>query len=228
MRHVRVLALLIFATLVCVSAFGQIVDPNIAFCTVPASSACGGDPNQVTSQTQFGMFPIGGNSPTGNWFLLISVPEPPAATAPSITSTSFTSITQVGSKTLLPSPPNPVQDIYSLVSSLTGGLNGDNSMSNVNMFPFAPAGTTDYQVFVYSISTDFAGNTAYVFKVGGSGLPIGTFLAAVAVGSNGQMQFSTPFTTAGDVVGVPDSGVSLMMLGGALLGLETLRRKLRG
>jgi len=232
MRHVRILALLVFTTLVCVSAFGQIIDPNIAFCNVPASSACGGDPNLVTSSTQFGMFPIGGNSNTGTWFLLVSIPEMTqgSATAPTITSPSFPSITLVAGSPKFLTPAPPVVDIYSLVSSLTGGLQGDNSMSNANMFNFAVPGVKDFAVFVYSITTAFTGNTAYVFNVGGSGLPDGTFLAGVAVGGpHGNVQFSTPFTTSGDVVSAfPDSGMTLMLLGGALFGLETLRRRLRG
>jgi hypothetical protein len=96
----------------------------------------------------------------------------------------------------------------------------------------------DFEIYVYTMTATglntngLTEGTIYNFTVGNGSLPAGTFLAAVAVGgNNNNIQFSTPYTTTGLANGqntTPDSGVTLMMLGGALVSLETLRRRLRG
>lgn len=227
MRNFRVLvlALLVLSCFGCVSAFGQVIDPNVGFCT--AGLQCGGgDPNTIPNQKSFGMYSFGSNDANTPWYLLVSVPEftGVSASQPTITSTSFPGLGFVTKYTLNPAPPN--ENIYDLTNPTTG-YTGDSSMSNVNMFPLVK-GAVDFAVFVFVDNAEgFKGNTQYTFSVADPGLPFGTFLAAVAVGGNkGQIQFSTPFTTAG-FISVPDGGVTLMLLGGVLVGLETVRRRFR-
>lgn len=46
-------------------------------------------------------------------------------------------------------------------------------------------------------------------------------------GINGQVGGNPPYNVSQEFFGVPDGGMTLMLLGGALVGLETLRRKFR-
>lgn len=219
MRHVAVLALLILT--LSVSAFGDIttVDP-VSFCAAvpPPSTICSGDPNLI-GDTSFVMIKNGNNDASNTpWFLLVAVPNNVGG-APAITSVggvfalgSTTDVGQFNSTT--------GGDIYALA-----GLTGQNSMNWSNMTGAAEqaafGGTPNFfEIYEYSFTPSFIGGfTPYSFSVGGSGLVGGTFLAA-AGGSN---EFSTPFTTTG--LATPDGGMTLMLLGSALLGLETLRRR---
>jgi hypothetical protein len=105
-----------------------------------------------------------------------------------------------------------------------------NSMNWVNMFGAEEQGAFGrapafFEIYQYSVAPSFTSWTAYTFDVGGSGLVAGTFLAA----AGGNCKFSTPFTTTGLEThhDIPDGGMTLMLLGGALVGLEALRRRLR-
>jgi hypothetical protein len=181
-------------------------------------NGCGGHPNLIGSATSFEMFKNGNGLSDTPWYLLVAIPDYVGA-APTITSDGsvFAQQGSATSKTFLSSSSG---DIYGLF-----GLTGDNSMNATNMFGAAEqaafGGTpTSFTVFEYTFTPEFNSGAAYTFTVGGSGLISGTFLAA----SGGSNPFSTPFTTAGLVV--PDTGNTLVLLGGALLGLAALRRRL--
>lgn len=200
------------------SAFGQIIDPNVGFCNPPATSACvdaGGDPNIITSTTGFGMISHGSDNAPEPWFLFVAVPIFGTGTpsAPSISSTSGLTLNAPVGLAGFSSG-----DIYSWASSQAGtpipntwpsGL-GDNSMSWVNMsaeentkFGQTP---TSFEVFLYEDNTEgFNGGTPYSFT---GNLPNGVFLAALAYDGNGNKGFSTPFTTSGleDAPGNPNGG----------------------
>ena len=56
----------------------RIIDPNIGFCTSPASaSACTGQPetNQTSSGRAIGMWPSGPNNTTSAWYLFSAIPN---------------------------------------------------------------------------------------------------------------------------------------------------------
>ena len=101
-------------------------------------------------------------------------------------------------------------------------------MNATNMFGAAEQAafgkTPDFfEIYVYTVSAGLlTGNQSFNFS---ATLPAGTFIMGLGANSNGNQQFSTPFTTAG-LVSVPDGGMTLMLLGSALVGLATLRRKL--
>lgn len=230
MRLAKIVGLLI-AMMWCLSAYSQ-TDPNIGFCAAPASaSACQGQPDtNPISGTSFGMWSFGNNASTDFWNLLVAVPQTAVAsiTAPTITETNCTTCfsfsTSVAQLFYLPS--NMGNSIYDLA-----GLGGNSSMNASNMFGSLEQAAfggkpADFDILLYTVTGSIPPGTALSFST--SGLPAGTFLAASAVDTQGA-SMSTPFTTTGLVVGgvVPDGGMTLMLLGGALVGVETLRRKLR-
>lgn len=230
MRKFTVLGLLMLAF--SVSAFGQVIDPNVGFCNPPATaSACQGqtETNPITSGTSFGMWSFGGNDSTATWYLLVAVPQTSqmSITAPTITGTGFT-ISFTSSAFFTPSSSSGIQDLF---TQTTG--NGNESMNATNLFgelEKAAFGSTpaDFDVLLYTVTGAFSGSTAYSFTAS-PGLINGTFLAANGTDTKGA-QMSTPFTTAGLVNGptnLPDGGMTLMLLGGALVGLEGLRRRMR-
>jgi hypothetical protein len=159
----------------------------------------------------------------------VAVPQTTFATIaspPAITSSSFTlSYTSQAEFTSSASG-----DIYDLFTQ-TAGDDAAKSLNVSNLFgtseQTAFGGTPgDFEVLLYTATGVFSGNTAYSFSVSPS-LAAGT---VVGVGDvNGNKSFATPWTTAGLVNGhsVPDGGMTLMLLGGALVGLEALRRRVR-
>lgn len=246
MRYVTILGLLM--TMLAVCAVGQTIDPNVGFCPVPATQAScttatglGGHTIGVGT-TSFGMWSNGAQDSNSPWYLLLAIPEATDGALsdvfPTITSNVFTLQSTTDAGDFLQTTTG---DIYAFAGANVGNLKGDNSMSAVNMFCDGAAipctssneisafGSlpNDFEIVVYKWSPGFNGNTAYSFTT--SGLSAGTYLAAVGVGGDkNNIQFSTPFTTTGLVGGpVPDGGVTLMLLGGALLGIESLRRKFR-
>lgn len=233
MRYLTVIGVLILA--LSVSAFGQIIDPNVGFCDpVATATGCSGQPetNPIGSSTTFGMWSFGANDANTPWYLLVSVPQTVEAsiTAPSITSSDFT-LSFTTSAYFTPSSSGSIYDLF----SQTMNLGGNSSMNATNMFgsleQAAFGGTpADFDVLLYTVTPGFNGSTPYSFS-SAPGLINGTFLAAIGVGgNNNNIQFSTPFTTSGLVdapPSVPDGGMTLMLLGGALVGLEALRRRLR-
>jgi hypothetical protein len=230
MRKFLVLGLLMFAF--SVSAFGQIIDPNVGFCAPPASAtACQGQPDtNPISGTSFGMWSFGSNNSSTPWYLLVAVPQATFATIaspPAITGTGFT-LSFTTQKEFLPTTSGVIYDLF----TQTAGTGGASSLNASNLFgsleQAAFGGTPgDFDVLLYTVSGAFNGNTAYSFTVS-PGLAAGTVLGAENV--NGNIAFATPWTTAGLVNGppsVPDGGMTLMLLGGALVGLEALRRRVR-
>ena len=98
---------------------------------------------------------------------------------------------------------------------------------------------TSYTIAVYELNLNpafapfSAGNDIDVTM---TGLAAGDIVVGYACSSpvtgacTGGNQFSTPFTEAGVVTPtsvVPDGGMTLMLLGGALVGIESLRRRFR-
>lgn len=229
MRKTTVLGLLMLAF--SASAFGQIIDPNVGFCAPPASAtACQGQPDtNPISGTSFGMWSFGANDSGTPWYLLVAVPQASFSTIaspPTITSGSFT-LSYTSQAEFLSSTSG---DIYKLFSQ-TNNTNGASSLNASNLFgsieQAAFGGTpADFEVLLYTASPGFNGNTAYSFSVS-PGLAAGTVLGANNV--NGNQAFATPWTTAGVVHGpsVPDGGMTVMLLGVALVGLEGLRRRVR-
>ena len=231
MRQTKYLTLLAAITLMLsVRGFGETIefDP-VGFCPPPATAAActtstgpGGEAILIGS-TSFGMFKNGnGGTPSNPWYLLVAIPNYSGG-APTLTSLSFTLNSTTDKGQFLSTSG---KTLYTFA-----GLTGDSSMNVGNMFGSAYSawyGSTPsyYEVFKYSFSPAIANNTPYLFNVGGSGLPVGTILA----GAGGTNPFTTPWTVAG-LVGpppsVPDGGMTLMLLGGALFGLGALRRKFR-
>ena len=227
MKQMTVLGALILAF--SVSAFGQLIDPNLGFCNAPSSaSACSGQPdtNPITSST-FGMWSFGSNDASSPWYMLVAVPQTSQTSiaAPTITSSVF-GITETANAFFTPTTTGDIYGLFSQTSSLgsNGSMNASNLFGALEQAAFGGK-PGDFDVFLYTLTPGFSGATSYSF--GSSGLTAGTFLAGIGVGTT--QQFSTPFTTTGLVQNteVPDGGMTLMLLGGALVGVETLRRKLR-
>lgn len=232
MRYVMIFGL---AMVLCAAAFGQVIDPNVGFCDpVASATGCQGQPdtNPITSSTTFGMWSFGANNSNTPWYLLVAVPQvsQTAITAPTITSSSFT-LSFTTSAFFTPSSTGSIYDLF----TQTASLGGNSSMNATNMFGSLEqaafgAKPGDFDVLLYTVTPGFNGATPYSFT-SSPGLAKGTFLAAIGVGGkNNNIQFSTPFTTTGLVGGtppVPDGGATLMLLGGALVGIETLRRRFR-
>jgi hypothetical protein len=227
MTRFTLLASTLFLTL-SFSAFGQIIDPNVGFCPPPGSQATCTTANGLGGETigvgttSFALLANGAQDSNAPWFLLVAVPDDVGGT-PKITSSSFTQQGTTQDAGAFKSTNSG--DIYAFTSADTGGLTGDNSMNATNMFganEVAAFGGTpsSFELFVYAFDPGLTGKTAYTFA--SSGLTDGTFLAAVGIGggTKDNIQFSTPFTTAGLVDGPtptptpePASVVLLAMLG---------------
>ena len=224
------------------SVRAQLIDPNIGFCTPPASAAaCAGqtETNPIASGSAIGMWAFGANTSGGAWYLIMSVPNGTytSGTAPQLTSLSFnsgdaTSPSFITSGSSAPSSfsasSNP-NDIYSYLGSHVGNLSANNSMNTSNMFGSleqkAFGSIPNYfQLLVYTFTTgNIDGNTGYSFT-SSMALPAGTLIAAVA---DGGKQFSTPFTTAG-LVGtpIPEPATFSLFGAGLVLLFGLLRRRL--
>jgi hypothetical protein len=245
----RKLTLLLVFLAASISAFA-----NVGFCPPPATaSACStpgasGETIAVAGDT-FGMFKLGAPGSDDPWYLLVSIPSDGSSTptAPAITSSDFTSISAgADAGAFLPTTSG---DIYAFAAPLDGAGVGNNSMNATNMFGAeeqAAFGSTptSFEVFVYTISPGFAGETPYTF-LSSPDLIAGTFLAA----TGNSADTSTPFTTTGLVTGTtgptttgpttsgpggsPASGPlvpepsSIVLLGSALLAVTAgVRKKL--
>ena len=99
------------------------------------------------------------------WYLLVSVPSDGSSTptAPTITSTDFTSISAGADAGAF--LPTTAGDIYAFAAALDGAGVGNDSMNATNMFGAdeqAAFGSTptSFEVFVYTISPGFAGQDA--------------------------------------------------------------------
>src|SRR5438105_5315951 len=136
-------------TVLSISAFGQIIDPNepdpVGFCPPPASvPACttgtgfGGETIPVGT-TSFGMEKNGSGMSTTPWYLLLSVPETVhnTAVAPVLTSVGgvFTQVGATAGGTFLLRTTSGGTSIYNLE-----GVVGDSSMNAPNMFCDGSAG----------------------------------------------------------------------------------------
>jgi len=184
------------------SAQAQIIDPNVGFCTPPASAAaCQGQPetDPTASGGAIGMWAFGSNDSSGQWYLILAIPDGTytSSTAPILTTTSFNS----GSATSPSFLPNFTSSscrnhIYPYLGSDLGDLScppgshrphhggpPNNPMNTTNMFgPLeqdAFAGIPSYFELAYTFTTpDISGNTVYAFT-GGTALPAETFIAAI-------------------------------------------------
>jgi hypothetical protein len=223
------------------AARAQIIDPNIGFCTPPASAtACSGQPdtNPIASGGAIGMWSFGEHTSSDPWYLILAIPVGTytTSTAPQLTSSSFNSGDPTAPSFLTTGSSSPSNfnsgsiptDIYSYLGSQVGNLSADNSMNTTNMFggleQHAFGSIPSYfQLLVYTLTTgNINGNTSYSF-FSSTPLPPGTFLAAVA---DGGQQFSTPFTTAGlAAASTPEPAALSMISSGLLLLLAVLGRR---
>jgi hypothetical protein len=139
----------------------------------------------------------GGAGSTSPWELIIALPNY-TGSAPTITAPA--AFTAVGS---------PIDEGHYLSTTSKdlykfAGTDGKGSMNATNLFGSdeqTAFGSTPsfFDVFVYTYTGAIHASTAYKFTVGTPGLENGTFLAA----TDGDPNFSTPFTTTG-LVGGPD------------------------
>lgn len=107
----------------------QIIDPNIGFCTAPASaSACQGQPetNPTASGGAGGMWAFGSYDTSNPWYLVSAIPNGTytSGTAPTLTSSSFDSesatppsFPTTGSSTPENLIPSSANDIYLYLGS---------------------------------------------------------------------------------------------------------------
>jgi hypothetical protein len=165
------------------------------------------------------MYKLGAPGSDDPWYLLISVPftdpEPDPFVAPTITGgPGFTISAGVDAGDFNAGAPG---DIYAFAAPSDGAGVGDNSMNSTNMFGSqeqAAFGSTPsgFEIFVYTISPGFAGETPYQF-FSSPNLIAGTFLAA----TGNSADTSTPFTTTGLVGGTtgPTTGPTTSGPGGS-------------
>jgi hypothetical protein len=121
-------------------------------------------------------------------------------------------------------------DLYSVIG-LGSLANNSFNWTNLTTSPFPggitnpDVGATGFAIYAFSLTdpdegTNVDGKQMVDILMSGSGLPIGTFVAAF--GENDQFAFSTPFTQAG--INVPEPDI-LLLFGSALLGIGFFSRK---
>jgi hypothetical protein len=220
-----VLALIAFAP---GTASAQLIDPNMA---ISGTGAFGTHPVQLGSNvTSVTVTPKGSDQPfvdaTHPWFLILGIPNPAGSTFPTITQVNGTNlVTPISGSDSGKAVKSGSDDAYTLL-----GLTGNNS-ENFTNWSGHTTGISSWELIVYSITTPMStGIDAATSITFSSALPASTYV--IAQGTNGNKQFSTPFTTAGltggqNTITPEPSTLALALLGAAGFGVAGLRRRRR-
>ena len=257
-RTATFLLILGLALGICASVQARMIEPNIGFCTPPASAtACSGQPetNQISSSAAIGMWVFGSNSTSGPWYLILAIPDGTYtnSTAPALTSSSFNSDRATSPSFLTTGSSNPgnfnssncSNDIYSYLGGHVGESPhssgphrphhrgpANNSMNATNMFgPLEQAafgGIPNYFQLLVYTFTAGSLNGNTAYSFTSSTALPAGTLIAAIAESCGK-QLITSFTTAAMVCApIPEPASLVMMSSGLLLLAGVLRRHFRG
>lgn len=207
----RFLRLLPILTLIlCVSAFGQILDPNVGVFDPSASCAptCGLHPNPI-GLSEFGVYNFGNAGDDAlPWYIIFAVPNnkdgAPTLSSDSSSPDSFTASGPTDAGAWASSSSQTLYEFVGPSTTLTAAeINGaNNSMNTTNMFGADESGAfgsipSSFEVYVYSMSGALPHQVAELFD---TSIVAGTYVAVLGASTDSKGHdhvYASPYTTAG-------------------------------